>query len=65
MYDDDAIQQIIRGYYEDTKMRFKDMLENEGFSEEDQEIAKRLLGYSIAHSKDYLTVQDAYIRGGQ
>lgn len=65
MFDDDDIQQIARGYQEDIKERFAAMLENEGFSSEDQEIAKRLLGYSIAHSKDYLTIRDAYIRGGQ
>lgn len=65
MYNDDDIQQITRGYQEDIKERFSAMLENEGFSEEDQIIINRLLGYSIAHSKDYLTVRDAYIRGGK
>ena len=64
MYTEDDIQTIVNGYLKDIKHRFAGLLSNEtDLAYDEREIVKQLLGYSCNHSKDDMTIADAYVKG--
>jgi len=64
MYTEDDIQTIVNGYLKDIKHRFAGLLSNEtDLVYDEREIVKQMLGYACNHSKDDMTIADAYAKG--
>ena len=64
MYTEDDAQVIVNGYLKDIKKRFKKLLvEESALTKDDQAEVKQLLGYACNHSKDDMTIADAYVNG--
>ena len=64
MYTEDDTQTIVNGYLKDIKKRFARLLvEESAVKEDDQKEIMKLLGYACNHSKDDLTIADAYLKG--
>lgn len=67
MYTEDDVQQIVRGYTESIKERFKKIVSYEKLEIED-EITNEyvfILGYAINQVKSDMSAKDAYERGGK
>lgn len=64
MYTEDDIQTIVNGYLKDIKHRFAGLLSSEtDLVYDEREIVKQMLGYACNHSKDEMTIADAYVKG--
>lgn len=64
MYTEDDIQTIVNGYLKEIKHRFAGLLSNEtDLVYDEREIVKQMLGYACNHSKDDMTIADAYVKG--
>lgn len=64
MYTEDDVQTIVNGYLKDIKHRFSGLLSNEtDIVYDEREIVKQMLGYACNHSKDDMTIADAYVKG--